>query len=320
MTSKAYSRRNDMKIKFKGTTVLLVVVVLLNFSNVFAENSVATIDLETEWQYLTQVAAKGGGYEIWANEQAIEYGLDISIAKKVPVLMYHHMIKGYDINQGSIIATEAFEAQIKWAYDHGWQSITVEELHNHLTGTKFVKPKSFVITFDDGYESTYIEAYPIIKKYGFQATEYLIGNSNAMTGSTPISTLTWEQVNEMSDVFEFGNHTYDMHRWAEGKKSGVLAHASYDAITEDLSKLNTELESRGLGDHFKSLAYPYGREMIDYSETTMKALTDLDIKIAFTTEHGYADFNDDLLQIERFSIFEWTQIYEFARYMKNALR
>lgn len=278
------------------------------------------IDEETEIEYLRSVASRGGGYKDWAESQAGKLSLDLDFAYKVPVLMYHHLESGYYYGKsGSTLATEKFEEHMKWLYDNGWQSISVEQLYDHLTHKAYVSKKSFVITFDDGYESSYTEAYPILKKYGFTATQFLIGNKNLATASFYIPYLKDEQINEMKDVFTFANHTYNMHYWQNGS-NGVLASETYDLIYNDLDKMENTLSDYDQLTTFKSMAYPYGRVMIDYNETTLQVLEDLDIEMAFTTEHGYAEFGDKLLEMDRFSIYRWTRLSQLTSYMNKAMQ
>ena len=65
--------------------------------------------------------------------------------------------------------------------------------------------KPVIITFDDGYADNYENAYPILKKYGFKATIFLIYD---FTNTYP-NYLTWDQIAEMkeSGLIRFESHT-----------------------------------------------------------------------------------------------------------------
>ena len=89
----------------------------------------------------------------------------------VPVLLYHHI--NYDDDVLSI-PPELFEEQLKFLKEEGYISIGSEELCEYMkTGKKSFK-KAVMITIDDGYLDTWVYAYPILKKYGFTATAFIV--------------------------------------------------------------------------------------------------------------------------------------------------
>ena len=55
------------------------------------------------------------------------------------------------------------------------------------------------ITFDDGYKDNYQNAYPILKKYDFKATVFVI---SSFLGVYP-NYLTWDQAREMDENGKF---------------------------------------------------------------------------------------------------------------------
>jgi peptidoglycan/xylan/chitin deacetylase (PgdA/CDA1 family) len=59
-------------------------------------------------------------------------------------------------------------------------------------------------TFDDGYASVYDNALPILSKFNFPGTSYIITNDVGKSG-----TLTWNQISELQNTYgwEIGSHT-----------------------------------------------------------------------------------------------------------------
>lgn len=97
----------------------------------------------------------------------------------VIILNYHRIIDEpksiYDIS------TQKFEQQIKWLSDHGYQSIAFDQLEavRHAPST----PSNRVLfTFDDGYASQYTAAIPILERYGFHATLFIIAQQVDQAG------------------------------------------------------------------------------------------------------------------------------------------
>src|ERR1700743_3130403 len=91
---------------------------------------------------------------------------------KVPILMYHALVEKHTAKLHTVhITVEAFRIQMEWLAAQGYQAITINEMLNGFAASQ--SGKYCVITFDDGYQSLYKYAMPILKQYGFCATLYL---------------------------------------------------------------------------------------------------------------------------------------------------
>jgi peptidoglycan/xylan/chitin deacetylase (PgdA/CDA1 family) len=228
-------------------------------------------------------------------------------AKAIPVLMYHHILEDKDYpkkDNGAIITAEAFREQMKYLFENGYNTITLEELELFIKGEINLPHRSVLITFDDGYLSNKIYAYPVLKEYDFYASIFMI------TGFIPekkqeydpsvLSYLTYEEMVEMADVFEYGAHTHNLH-FLDGKTSHVLTKPDSDLI-EDF-KLNKELIKT---DYF---VYPYGQ----YNSRTIEILQELGFKMAFTTKEGKVKPGDNPFTLKRIGVFPWTTMERFKR-------
>jgi peptidoglycan/xylan/chitin deacetylase (PgdA/CDA1 family) len=72
---------------------------------------------------------------------------------------------------------------------------------------------TIAFTFDDGYLSDFLYAYPILKKYGIRGTSFIIGEYPDK--QTPYA-LNWEQIRAMHEYgWCFGCHTYAHSRLTE---------------------------------------------------------------------------------------------------------
>nr|WP_314045402.1 polysaccharide deacetylase family protein [uncultured Leptotrichia sp.] len=113
-------------------------------------------------------------------------------------LMYHSV---YKVGIPGIISTEEFEEQMKVIKDK--KTFKMEE----LKGLGYKLPEnSVLVTFDDGYKNNYVEAFPILKKYGIKATIFL---NTKYIGKNDFY-LNWDQVREMYDsgLVDFQMHTH----------------------------------------------------------------------------------------------------------------
>jgi peptidoglycan/xylan/chitin deacetylase (PgdA/CDA1 family) len=118
-------------------------------------------------------------------------------------------------------------------------------LTNHL----FIPDKSFVVSFDDGRDDGYYYAYPILKKYGFVATYFVITNREDTA-----TNLSWDQAAEMAkNGMEIASHTED-------HTDIALSHgtALVNEVTGSKLAIETNLASRGVTVTVTTFCYPYG--------------------------------------------------------------
>lgn len=89
----------------------------------------------------------------------------------VVILMYHGLISNNEqMDAWTLVTEDSFEQQMAYLSKH----CEVVSLQQAIKGnSRSGSRKRAVITFDDGYESNYSLAYPILKKYGFPATIFV---------------------------------------------------------------------------------------------------------------------------------------------------
>jgi hypothetical protein len=94
-----------------------------------------------------------------------------------------------------------FEAHLKRLHERGYHPVSVQDLVDAAAGKKPLPPKAVLLTFDDGYESFYTRAWPLLKKYHYPSVVAVIGtwiNGEAkpdVPGYKPL--MTWDQVREL---------------------------------------------------------------------------------------------------------------------------
>lgn len=220
-------------------------------------------------------------------------------AQKIPVLMYHHLLKREDIANGwdgnnSVLAVEVFEEQMDYLYNNDFYIASLDELKDYMDGKIELPQKTVVITFDDGYLSNIIYAYPIMKKYNFRGTIFMIGSLAAKPqqefNPTGLQYVSIDEAFKYEDVFGYGSHTYNMHKLND-KNIPLLLSSNKKHIMEDLDKSKTVLNCK----HF---AYPYGR----FNNNSIKYLKNAGYELAFTTKQGYVSKGLDKHQLPRFGM------------------
>jgi len=162
-----------------------------------------------------------------------------------PILLYHHVSTSNDTQDSRYnIPPEKFEEQIKWLFDNGYQTINVTDLYNLIANGGEIPQRPVVITFDDGNIDIYNNAYPILKKYGFVATFFVV--ETYMNGKDMVST---DQLKELiKNGWEIGSHS---------KSHAHLPSISEDQLPDEIRMSKLHLEDK-LGVTINSFAYPFG--------------------------------------------------------------
>lgn len=240
----------------------------------------------------------------------------------VPILMYHYIRDYTDPNDqigiGLSVSPKTFEDQLRWLKENYYQSVSMDYL---LGAYKLKGTKPIILTFDDGYQDAYDQAFPLLVKYGFQATFYVIVDKVGTGGY-----LTWNEILKMSEAgMNFGSHT--------------LSHPDLRNLSEDL--LMKELrESKGIleeklsgggggGDgasaggvlyggsdgasawslHVTNFCYPSGK----YNSKAIEVLKKLGYKTAVTTHSGIANEKTDIFELPRIRVTNGTKLESFLR-------
>lgn len=232
-------------------------------------------------------------------------------AKSIPILTYHHILNEnentYKDNR-YILSTEAFSDQMHLLKQNGYHTITMEELEDFLAGKKQLPAKSVMITFDDGYKSNFSRAYPILKELGFKSSIFMI-TASISEDVPPFDPAlfqfgSWQEMNDCSDVFEYGSHTHDLHS-LDPKLGAFHICKPEEEIEKDLATSRDLLET-------KYFAYPYG----SYKSKTIKLLQKLGFSLAFSTKEGYVSPGDNKFTLKRWSITPEVNLERFKQIIR----
>lgn len=201
----------------------------------------------------------------------------------VPILNYHMV---GDLYHSLCVSPQQFDEQMGYLFGNGYHTITPDQLMNYLNYGRPLPENPIIITFDDGYLDNYTEAYPILKKYGFTATIFLVTN---FINQDP-RFMTWDQVREMQNYgIVFGSHTMN---------HAELNKMNADQIANELSGSREEM-ARQLGHKPRYFAYPTGAYDLQIAEMVHQA----GYRAAFTIRYGEAGVGSNPYALERIPIF-----------------
>jgi peptidoglycan/xylan/chitin deacetylase (PgdA/CDA1 family) len=167
---------------------------------------------------------------------------------RVPIFEYHRVkppAGEVGVIRDLIVPADLFDQQMAAMATDGWHTITMGELGDDLRLGLQPGPRSFVVTFDDGYEDGYTYAFPILRKYGYVATYFVVASR--------IGTPDHLDVTELKILLaagsEIGNHTLD-HVDLEVQPPDVLRREVYGA---------SALIATSTGVWPQSFCYPFGK-------------------------------------------------------------
>ncbi|MFZ9669847.1 MAG: polysaccharide deacetylase family protein, partial [Solirubrobacterales bacterium] len=87
----------------------------------------------------------------------------------VPILMYHPIQEPVEGNPypDLFLTREDFADQVRWLDRNGYQAVTLTEVLDSWFEGGTLPPKPVVLSFDDGYQSQYENAFPLMQKLGW---------------------------------------------------------------------------------------------------------------------------------------------------------
>lgn len=191
---------------------------------------------------------------------------------RLPVLMYHHVedlaLAKTEGHAGLAVSPDWFQKHLDYLKSHGYSPIRPENLAAFFNSGTPLPPKPIMLTFDDGYNDFYSNAYPQLTSANFPAIVYTITGLVNNPGY-----LSWDSISQMksSGLISFSNHTWSHHQM----KTDV------NTVDKEITLADTQLSDHGLSS-LKSFAYPNGI----VSSLAQTKLQSLNYQFAFSTRPG----------------------------------
>lgn len=234
---------------------------------------------------------------MWYQQQKSYIPSDAKLPKLkgIPILMYHKV--NPDPRTGGLglrVPPDKFEWQMRYLKRNGYQTVSLTDVMDHFEQGKHLLDKPIVITFDDGYKDNHDFAYPIMKKYGFTGTVFVvakaIGNTNFFDVEKKLQPenkiMNWNEIREIAaGGFVIGSHTVDHPH---------LAEISPEVARHQIEESKRALE-HGLRKPVEVFAYPYG----SYNDTVAEIVKQAGYRAAVTTELGLAKPDSNPFKIHR---------------------
>ena len=216
--------------------------------------------------------------------------------QSIPILMYHSIeeMPKSTVMRSLHVPPKNFMTQMKLLNLLGYKGLSMRELTPYLEGNKTGKVVG--VTFDDGYQNNLINAAPILQKFNFSATCYLvserIGTSNIWdldNGITQRPLMTKTEIKKWLDLGQdIGAHT-ESHALLEG----LSEHQAHEEIFNCKSKLEQIFKIS-----IKDFCYPFGR----FNESHVDMTKDAGYITATTMSRGRARPQSNKLMLPRIPV------------------
>jgi peptidoglycan/xylan/chitin deacetylase (PgdA/CDA1 family) len=225
------------------------------------------------------------------------------------ILMYHRVtphIPGLPRPTWNV-APERFGRQLKSLLSRGWRPWPLRRVLECRGAGEPLPARTFVITFDDGYQNVYHHAWPILKELAIPATVFLVTSyldadcpfsfdDWSAAGSAGAPAMAWQplstvQCAEMLDsgLVELGSHTH----------THDLFRGRTEAFRRDLAR-SLDVLRDAFGVRQTSFAFPFG----SYDSSLLAAAHEAGVLCALTADEELVAPHADPFRWDRFRVAE----------------
>jgi peptidoglycan/xylan/chitin deacetylase (PgdA/CDA1 family) len=230
-----------------------------------------------------------------------------SVTRRLPILLYHSVAPGGPAGQARFrISPDLFEEQLLFLRDAGYYTPRLADWRRAVTARRPLPGKAVLLTFDDGYADFAEFAWPLLRKYGFQALVFLVADAigktsgwNAAEDALPL--LGWEQIRALqAEGVELGSHS---------ASHPALTGLTPVEIVREAAR-SRALLTEGLGRPVEAFAYPHG----DLDPTVAHLVGACGYLYGLTSLPGSAKSDDPLLALPRIEVAGGD---DFACFVRN---
>lgn len=233
-------------------------------------------------------------------------------ASPVPILLYHSVDSECSAAYRPWMVTpQRFEQQMAYLADNGYRPVDASTLSSwHAAGIP-PGPETVLITFDDGLRDFVSGALPILRRFDFPATLFVVSGhvggtsrwlSSLGEGDRPM--LTWTELRELGEQgVECGAHT------SSHPQLDLLSSA---AAADEIARSKRVLED-GLGRAVDAFAYPHG-----YATAAIRqAVKDIGFTSAFRVRNALSSPHEDRFALSRITMGEEMDDSDMARLLSG---
>ncbi|RPJ58852.1 MAG: glycosyltransferase [Acidobacteria bacterium] len=215
---------------------------------------------------------------------------------RLPILMYHRIAEQSDETLARYgVTPRAFEEQLRHLRQAGYRSVSLEEWRRAMKDEQPLSGRAVILTFDDGYLDFLTCAWPLLKRYGFSATVFLVAEQIGTTNrwdserAKEARLLGWSDIRHLRSLgVEFGSHSAS-HR--------PLSALSPLEIVREGARSRAILE-RELREPVSAFAYPHGAQ----DQIVQHLIGACGYVFGLSCEFRLSSFFDSLLGLPRIEV------------------
>ncbi|MHA8110623.1 polysaccharide deacetylase family protein [Lactobacillaceae bacterium Melli_B4] len=254
------------------------------------------------------------------------YALDRQSAKSkngILVFCYHRIIKD-DLGVNVVkrlsdnsqlhdfaVTDSQFKSQMKFLKDHHIKVISGQQMYEMVSNHEPIRGKYAVLTFDDIDRSTIENAMPVMEKYNFPFTTFIVtGNTGRYREGSKFA--TWHNIlaakKKAGNLQSLELHTNDMHYLTRGLEPIIDIPSQYNRFTKDFVTSQKVMHEK-TGQFGTSFAYPYGSG----TDRTTNFLNTQNLQWVATLNTGIVNDDTNLMYTPRMIINDnsWPSIHKW---------
>ena len=262
-----------------------------------------------------KISSDETGSFISPDYKTMVYGVRPFEGNYIPIIGLHAIEDHIEI--AIELYTDHFEKLCKVLKEYGYETVTFTDLLNYIDYGKALPEKPVIITSDDGFQDVYTNGFPILKKYGYKMTVFLVTGAvrdsdadretnryfNKRTNTIrPI--LIWPEIKEMDEYgCEFLSHSVNHIR---------LGLCSDEEFLYELIQSKKDIESH-LDKEVLFFAWPYD----NHSDEKLHLLSQAGYRGTVRYWGGIEDMRTiDLYDIKRVEFNSYIPPNQYASYLK----
>jgi len=203
------------------------------------------------------------------------------------IILFYHSIGTNDYS--FTVSPGSFSKQMEWLKASAFNIVSLDELAGYREAGTIPK-KTLAITFDDGYQDNYTNAFPILWRHGIPATIFITTGDLRGKKIDSIPPLPKMSEDQLWSLHESGLVAIEPHSETHPKFADISEHQIERETWESKLYIDNLLKK-----NCRHFAYPKG----SYSRTAQRVLARSGVSFAYTTNFGRVRPLDDPYALKR---------------------